>query len=75
MVGKAVSSATGDEALASTVDCAFTWGGRTPKLVTAKSKVTNDGSFMCNSLLCRDSDFEIKIEDGGSNRPERNQDP
>jgi len=73
MVGKVESSATGEEAPASTVDCALPWGGRTPRLVIAKSKVTKRGSFIYDSLLARNSHFEI--EDGGGNRPERNQDP
>jgi hypothetical protein len=62
-----------EEELEATVVWAVPWGVRTPRLVNAMSKVVNRGSFMCNSLLAGNSHFEI--EDGGGNRPERNQDP
>jgi hypothetical protein len=48
-------------------------GASTPRVVAAKSIETNWRIFICNSLLARD--FQIAIEDGGSEMPERNQDP
>jgi hypothetical protein len=73
MVGKAVSSATEGEVLEATVVWAVPRGVRTPRLVKAKSKMLNRGGFMCNSLLA--GNFHFEIEDGGGNRPKRNQDP
>jgi hypothetical protein len=71
-VGEAESSVMEEEVLKATVVWAVPWGVRTPRLVIARSKVIKRGSFMCNSLLARNSHFEI--EDGYSNRPGRNQD-
>jgi hypothetical protein len=73
MVGGAESSAMEVEALDATVVCAVPRGVRIPSPVIANSKVINRDSFICNSLLARNSHSEI--EDGGGNRPERNRDP
>jgi hypothetical protein len=73
MVAEDDPSVTEDEELEATVVCALPRGARTPRLVTANSMGTNWRIFICNSLLAQN--FQIAIEDGGSERPERNQDP